>query len=44
MVSLIDDANNKVRLIDDFVKSIDLEQVFCVLAPLRKQSKRFSDH
>jgi hypothetical protein len=36
------DANNEVRLIDVFVKSIDLEQDFCVLAPLRKQSKRFS--
>jgi hypothetical protein len=38
------DANNEVRLIDVFVKSIDLEQVFCVLAPFRKQSKRFSGH
>jgi hypothetical protein len=38
------DANNEVRLIDVFVKSIDLEQDFCVLAPFRKQAKRFSGH
>jgi predicted HAD superfamily phosphohydrolase YqeG len=38
------EANNEVRLIDFFAKSIDLEQVFRALAPFRKQAKRFSGH